>query len=135
MVENIEATNVDSALDEALRHHQAGRLEVATPIYQKVLSIVPDHARALHLLGVAEHQSGRHGPAIELMERAVQQTPDQAELLNDLAQAYMTSHQIGEATEACRRAVELRPDYLDACMCLATLLHEQGDVDEAIIHY
>jgi len=135
MIENIEAANVESALDEALRHHQAGRLNAATPIYRQVLSVAPDHARALHLLGIAEHQAGRHAPAIDLMERAIEQQPDRAELHNDLAQAYMAANRPVDATRACRRAVELRPDYADACLCLAASLHAQGAVDEAIGHY
>lgn len=135
MVENIEATNVESSLHEAFRHHQAGRLELATPIYRRVLSIAPDHPRALHLLGVAEHQAGHHAPAIALMERAIEQLPDRAELHNDLAQAYMADDRPGEATRACRRAVELRPDYADAVLCLAASLHAQGEVDEAIGQY
>jgi tetratricopeptide (TPR) repeat protein/predicted 2-oxoglutarate/Fe(II)-dependent dioxygenase YbiX len=135
MIENTEAANVESALDEALRHHQAGRLDAATPIYRQVLSVAPDHARALHLLGVAEHQAGRHAPAIDLMERAIEQQPDRAELHNDLAQAYMAANRPVDATRACRRAVELRPDYADACLCLAASLHAQGAVDEAMGHY
>lgn len=135
MVEDIEAIKVESALEEALRHHQAGRLEAATPIYRQVLSVAPDHARALHLLGVAEHQAGHHAPAIDLMERAIERTPDRAELHNDLAQAYMAANRPGEATRACRKAVELRPDYADACLCLAASLHAQGEIDEAIGHY
>jgi tetratricopeptide (TPR) repeat protein len=135
MIENIEAANVETALDEALGHHQAGRLQVAAPIYRKVLDVVPDHARALHLLGVAEHQVGRQEPAIALLERAVQQAPDRPETHNDLAQAYRAGGRLEEATRACRRAVELKPDYADACLCLASLLHEQGRLNEAIGYY
>jgi tetratricopeptide (TPR) repeat protein len=135
MIENIEATNIEPALDEALRHHQAGRLERAVPIYRQVLSMVPNHARALHLLGVAEHQTGHQAAAIALMEQAIEQLPGSAELHNDLAQAYLASDRVDEAMRACRRAVELKPEYTDACMCLAGLLGAQGKSEEAIVHY
>jgi tetratricopeptide (TPR) repeat protein/predicted 2-oxoglutarate/Fe(II)-dependent dioxygenase YbiX len=135
MIENIEATNVDSAVDEALRHHRAGRLDVAAPIYRQVLSVVPEHARALHLLGVAEHQAGRHMEAITLIGQAIEQAPDRAEMHNDLAQACMAAGQFDEATRACRRAVELKPDYGDAYLGLAASLEAQGNLDEAVGHY
>jgi len=36
----------------ALDHHRAGRLAQAEAIYRQILAQVPDHAGALHMLGV-----------------------------------------------------------------------------------
>lgn len=58
-----------ASLHEALRHHQAGRLEDAARIYQAVLKAHPRNADALHLLGLVAHQRastpgrGRFWPA------------------------------------------------------------------------
>ena len=51
-------------------HHAAGRLDEAAAIYRRILDHEPDHADALHLLGVARMQLGRPGEAIELISRA-----------------------------------------------------------------
>ncbi len=37
---------------EALRHHQAGRLDEAERLYRQGLTTEPRHADSLHLLGV-----------------------------------------------------------------------------------
>src|SRR5262245_31823061 len=48
----------------AVQHHQAGRLDEAERIYRQILSVAPENAGALHLLGVVASQSGRHGVAV-----------------------------------------------------------------------
>ena len=43
---------VHAALDEALAHHNAGRVAEAKPIYEAVLQQQPDNPVALHQLGL-----------------------------------------------------------------------------------
>ena len=66
---------VDQAMQTALGHHQAGRLAEAEAIYRQVLAQFPDHADALHLLGVLACQAGRPDAAIELIGRAIAINP------------------------------------------------------------
>jgi len=54
-----------------LAHHQAGRLAQAETLYRETLALEPDHADALHLLGVLASQIGRHDVAVELIDRAI----------------------------------------------------------------
>jgi thioredoxin-like negative regulator of GroEL len=61
--------NHDEALATALRHHQAGRLQEAEPIYQQILRAEPNHVDALHLLGVLAQQRGDNERAIECIAR------------------------------------------------------------------
>ncbi len=58
--------NLTSALAAAARHHHEGRLREAEAIYKDILREAPDHAEALHLLGLVAYQSGRPEQAIEL---------------------------------------------------------------------
>ena len=44
--------------------HQAGRLDEAESGYRRLLETDPDHADALHLLGVVRHQRGDEGAAV-----------------------------------------------------------------------
>ena len=46
---------------QAIEHHQGGRLEAARQIYVNILQAEPNHADALHLLGVIAHQAGYQG--------------------------------------------------------------------------
>ena len=48
----------------ALEKHQQSFMEQAAQLYLKVLSREPEHADALHLLGVVAHLQGRHAQAI-----------------------------------------------------------------------
>ena len=54
-------------LGAGLKHHQAGRLVEAEACYRRVLAAQPDHADALHLLGIIAQQAGRRDLAVELI--------------------------------------------------------------------
>jgi Flp pilus assembly protein TadD len=61
---------------EALQHHREGRLAEAERRYRQILTVVPDHADSLHLLGVAACQAGRVDQAIDLIGKALAVRPD-----------------------------------------------------------
>src|SRR5262245_6676745 len=49
---------IEEAMERALGYHRAGDWSRAEELYRSVLAAVPDHADALHLLGVLASQSG-----------------------------------------------------------------------------
>ena len=52
-----------------LQHHQAGRLQAAEQIYRQILAVEPNHADAIHLLGVIAHQVRQdHAIAVEYID-------------------------------------------------------------------
>jgi tetratricopeptide (TPR) repeat protein len=75
-------------LNSAVRFHQDGHLEQAARIYLALLSRQPDHADALHLLGVVALQQGNLPRAVELMSRAIAVNPSVAAFHAKLAEAY-----------------------------------------------
>jgi protein O-GlcNAc transferase len=62
---------IPQALALALQHHQAGRLQAAEQIYRQILQTQPNHAEAIHFLGVIAHQVGQHETAMEYISRAI----------------------------------------------------------------
>ncbi len=62
---------VTAALETAVRHHSAGRLDEAEQLYDAVLAALPDHADALHLRGILACQRGALDHAADLMVRAI----------------------------------------------------------------
>ena len=62
---------IPEALAIAIQHHQAGRLQAAEQIYRQILAVEPNHADALHLLGVIASQAGKHEVAVEYIGRAI----------------------------------------------------------------
>ena len=74
----------------ALQHHQAGRLADAETLYRQILAVQPNHAEALHYLGVLADQLGRHDLAEELIRRATVLDPNNFAAHFNLAKACRT---------------------------------------------
>jgi predicted O-linked N-acetylglucosamine transferase (SPINDLY family) len=122
---------IPQALAIAIRHHQAGRLQAAEQIYRLILQAEPNHADALHLLGVAAHQVGKHEAAVEYIRRAIGLKGTEAEFHNNLGGAYCQLRRIPEAAACYRRALELNPGYVEAHYNLGNVLRDQGKLDDA----
>lgn len=101
-------------LAAALRHHQGGRLEAAAGLYRRILAQAPDHADALHLLGLAARRIGRPGDALRLMRRALRLAPEMAAARHNLANALRDGGQAEAAARCCRQAIALAPDGAQA---------------------
>lgn len=125
----------DRKLQEAVGHHQAGRLAEATQSYREILSREPDNAVALHFLGVIRRQEGDAGQAIDLIGKAIALQPGYAEAHNNLGTALNDQGRLEEAAAAHRRALELKPDYAQAHYNLGNALRVQGKLEEAAAAY
>ena len=126
---------IQQALDLALRHHQGGRLKEAEQLYRQVLAQQPEHAEALHNLGVLAHQVGRNDVAIVLLRRAVDRRPGDAQAVNNLGNACKGAGRVDEAIAAYRRAIEMKPSYAEAQYNLAAALCEKGEIEASIAAY
>ncbi|TQF37418.1 hypothetical protein UNPF46_19725 [Bradyrhizobium sp. UNPF46] len=122
------------AFDEALRHHQAGRLDRAEIIYQRVLDKNPDHAGSLHLLGVIHFQRGEPARAIELIGRAIELEPKNGNFRHNFANALGALGRRAEAEAQYRAAIGLDENHVDAHGALGMLLLEAGRLDAAEPH-
>ena len=123
---------ISEALAIAVQHHQSGRLQAAAQIYRQILAVQPDHANALHLLGVTAAQSGNHAEAVQLIERAIQVQGNAAAFYSNLGGAYQALHRTSAAVAAYRRALELDPNFADAYSNLGLAYKDQGKLDEAV---
>ena len=66
---NVVAT-VAETFQTALRHHQAGNLDLAERLYQQILLADPDHGETHHLLGVLAFQKGQFDRAFDSIRQA-----------------------------------------------------------------
>ncbi len=123
---------IPEALNTALQHHQAGRLQEAEALYRQILQAQPEHPDALHLLGVIAHHVGRHQIAVDLIGKAIALNPAVAEYHNNLGEACRALGKSQEATASYGRALALKPDFAEAHYNLGILLKGQGKRDEAI---
>lgn len=118
---NIPAPDFADLLDEGIAHHRAGRLPQAVSIYARILDAVPDHADALHLLGLAAHQFRQTEQALTLVTRAVQCRPDIAGFHNSRGVVLAALERTEEAMQAFRYALHLDTECRDAQRNLAEL--------------
>ena len=126
---------ISEILANAIEHHQAGRLKNAELLYRQILQVEPNHADALHLLGVTAHQVGNHAEAIQLICHSIQAFGTAANVHNNLGGAYRALRRFSEAIACYRRAIELKPDYAEAQINLGNALSDLGNVDEALSCY
>jgi tetratricopeptide (TPR) repeat protein len=119
----------------AFRLHQAGELAAAARLYQSVLSHDPNHADALHLLGVVRHQQGQSVAAVDLIAKAVAIRPGAAAYHANLAEAYRAIGQLERAVGCCRTALQLWREYPEARINLGLALQGLGRLTEAAEQY
>lgn len=111
--------------------HRDGRLDEAEHGYRETLAVHPDHADALHLLGVLHHQRGQHAEAVALVRRAVMVRPDDAGMQLNLGNALKATGQLDQAIERFRNALTLAPDFPLAYYNLGNTCAALGRHEEA----
>ncbi len=126
------AAGLSRTFRAALVNHQAGRLDRAEALYRKVLAVEPDHADALHLLGVLAHQCGKLTPALQLIERALPALTELPDAHLNYGNALRDAGRPVEAIASYRRAIALKPDHGMAHSNLARALIEQGALETAV---
>lgn len=127
--------NVQGTLQAAIAHHQAGRLAEAEALYRQILERVPQHADALHMLGLLAHQAGHHEMAVELIGQALRVAPGNAAGHSNLGLALLALGQADAAVASLRRALVLQPDFADAHLNLGNAWKAQGRLDQAVASY
>jgi protein O-GlcNAc transferase len=129
------AMTISEAFQMALQRHQAGRFAEAEALYRQILTVQPEHADALHLLGVAAHQTGRHDLAVGWIRQAIALNPKHSTAYSNLGEVCRALGRMDEAIDAYRRAIELKPDHTEAHNNLGVALKAAGRMDEAIAAY
>ncbi|MGF7176543.1 tetratricopeptide repeat protein [Azospirillum doebereinerae] len=117
---------VAEALQVAVDHHRADRLDQAGEIYRRILAVDARNGQALHLLGLVERRLGNGERAIELIAQAAGILPHVAEIPANLGNAYRAAGRIDEAAAAYRRSIAVQPDLSGGYYNQGVLLCGQG---------
>jgi len=120
-----------AALEAAVAHHRAGRLDRAERAYRTIIADDPDNPDALNLLGVVAGQNGRPDEAIEHLRHAARLGRRNPLYYYNLGLAYQSAERMAEAVAAFRRALRIKPDHVEALMSLGAALLAGGDLDGA----
>jgi len=130
-----EKATTGMSIDDAIRHHEAGRLREAQRLYRSLLDAEPYHPDALHLLGVLLTQLGEYDDAVDHIQAALKLNRDSVLFESSLAQAYFRAGKLSEAIATLERVVARQPDSFQAFSDLGAALQESGELERAIVAY
>ena len=119
-------------LTEAVRLHQAGQLDQAAALYRKVLTVQPNSADALHLLGMIALQQNQARTAAELISKAIAVNDRFAPYHSHHALALQNLGDMEGAVAGYRRAIALNPDDADSYNNMGNALAALGRLDNAV---
>jgi predicted TPR repeat methyltransferase len=135
----VAEVTIDQALSYAILLHQSAfsagsreDLERARAVYERIIEAMPEHADALHYLGVLLHQTGSGEQALELIGRAIAARPDDAMIYNNLGNVLAEQQRHGEAADAYRTAIALGQAGADAESNLGVALKAAGKTEQAM---
>jgi hypothetical protein len=116
----------------AHEYDQAKRLDDAERLLTHIVKAYPEHAPALHLMGVVAFRKGRKIEALACMEKAIALGVDTPLYYRNIGEIYRTLGRHPEAAAAARKSVALNPGDALALMNCAIILADQNLTDEAI---
>jgi tetratricopeptide (TPR) repeat protein len=119
----------------AVAYHQAGQLDQAERLYNKILISQPRQPDVLHMLGLICFQRQQIDKAIELIRRAINLNPKAASYHCNLAQVFVVAQRLDEAIFSANAALALRPDYPESHNNLGNALQAKGQAEQAIVAY
>ena len=123
--------SLQALFQRAVEHHQHGRLPDAEALYRNILQQQPEHADALHLLGVIALQRGHHGAAVKLIQQALKLKLSEHYYAN-LGNALDAQGNLDEAIACYRQALAIQPRLAEAHCNLGSALLKHGELGEAI---
>lgn len=126
---------MQSQLQEAWQQHRAGNLSAAKSAYKKILTVDPNCAQALHLLGILLSQQGDLALAAHYLQKAVKLEPEQSVYHNNLANALVGLKRYEEALSHYQQALRLNPEYAEAYNNLGNVYYRQQHWEQAVACY
>jgi tetratricopeptide (TPR) repeat protein/ADP-heptose:LPS heptosyltransferase len=116
------------------RLRKTGRHLDAVKNCEQALSIDPNHADALHLMGLLSFDKGHYDLAVEWIARAIRQNPT-AEYLQHLGGALQHLKRYDDALKAFDKAVQFRPDSAELWRSLGNVLLQLNRDNEALLSF
>jgi tetratricopeptide (TPR) repeat protein len=126
--------DVHALFAEGLALHRQQQLEQAMAIYERVLRQMPDHAGALHHVGLIAFAAGNYNIAAGFIRGALAILPTSA-AHGDLGNAYKELGRLDDALGCYDRALALDAGNSDMHYNRATALQALGRFDAALAGY
>lgn len=125
------APGLAALMDAAASAAEAGDVERAEPLFQRIVAENPGDAEAWHMLAIIALRRGQAAEAIDLATKALQLHRRSHIYLNTLGIAHAEAQQLAEAQSCLKRALKVRPDYAEAHYNLGKVYSKLGDLPDA----
>ena len=127
--------DISARLNTAVALHRTGELAQAAEVYSHILSVVPGHADALHLMGVIQRQRGDYPGAEKWIRQAIQSDPGAPIYHVSLGDVFQAAEEPKKAIQCYQEALRQQPDLVEALCNLGNLWRGQGDFQRAMACY
>ena len=124
-------TKIQVWLDLALIQRKLNRFKQAFETCKHILSINPDSAPGLHLMGSICHCLHSFDDAVSYYQKSLSLNNNNAECHYFLGNTYQTIKNYEAAAESYKNAIKIKPDYLQALSNLGALLIQMRQMNEA----
>lgn len=122
----------DKWFQQALQHHQAGRMVDAVFAYRQVLELQPDNPQCHYNMALTLQSLNQIDAAITGYQRAIGINPGFAEAHNNLGNVFQLQGRLDEAGQAYSRALEINPKLAQAQFNLGLVLKKQNRFSLAV---
>lgn len=126
-----DTVSLTEAMQLASKLVQEQEVEKAEQVLLRILKAAPQHAPALHLLGVLLHGAGRVDQAISMVRQAVTIAPIEAKFLSNLCEMLRQRGHIDEAITFGERAIKANPQSVSALSNLGICYYDKKIYDRA----
>lgn len=123
LAENVAEFKVAQAAD----HQKKGEFAEARQLLEEVLATLPQHADALHLLGILAQQTGKSSEALELLSRSITIAPENPIFHQNLGNLQAQLGDLLSAARSYQRSLELDPQNMQCWLQLGELLDQNGE--------
>jgi tetratricopeptide (TPR) repeat protein len=113
---------------------KAGQVAEAEGCSRQALTQQPDHADALHLMGIVAFRKQQYNHAVGWIAGAIRQVP-KPEYLLSLGNALQQSGRLEEALKAYDRGVMFEPEDAELWKCMGNVLVKLERSDEAVLSF
>jgi tetratricopeptide (TPR) repeat protein len=128
------ATLAAALCESGLEHLRGGRYLDAQVCCQQALAIDPEHAGALHIMGLLSLQNKQYDHAVEWLARAIRQSP-KTEYLSALGMTLKQMGRFSDALSVFDKAVQLKPDDAELWKHLGNVLVALGRPADALLSF
>lgn len=125
----------DRRVAAALERHKKNDIAHAYRVYREALRHHPDHAAALHYLGLVAQQTGHPRDAIRLIKQSIALEPNDPRAYNHLGQVFLHLGDPEKARCHFEKAVAVDGDHQDSLNNLANVLKAEDKLDDAVALY